>query len=101
MKKLSEFVAEAKSLDVQNDTLDFIPSAKLKTYLTTADKFISVEAKEIINWLIVNNATYMKELGSLQNFYGKGKPKDPKLQELYNSMQLSRMRFHQMRYYLI
>ena len=83
MKKLSEFVAEAKSLDVQNDTLDFIPSAKLKTYLTTADKFISVEAKEIINWLIVNNATYMKELGSLQNFYGKGKPKDPKLQELY------------------
>ena len=57
MKKLSEFVAEAKSLDVQNDTLDFIPSAKLKTYLTTADKFISVEAKEIINWLIVNNAT--------------------------------------------
>ena len=83
MKKLSEFVAEAKSLDVQNDTLDFIPSAKLKTYLTVADKFISAEAKEIINWLIVNNATYMKEFGSLQNFYGKGKPKDPKLQELY------------------
>ena len=49
MKKLSEFIVEAKSLDVQNDTLNFIPSAKLKTYLTVADKFISAEAKEIIN----------------------------------------------------
>lgn len=83
MKKLSEFVVEAKSLDVQNDTMNFIPSLKLKEYLTIANKFISQEAKEIINWLIVNNGTYMKEIGSLQDFYSKGKPKDTKLQELY------------------
>lgn len=83
MRKLSEFVVEAKSLDVQNDTMNFIPSPKLKTYLTIADKFISQDAKEIINWLIVNNATYMKEIGSLQDFYSKGKPKDAKLQSLY------------------
>lgn len=83
MKKLSEFVVEAKSLDIQDNVMNFISAAKLKQYLNIADKFISQEAKEIINWLIVNNATYMKEIGSLQDFYSKGKPKDSKLQELY------------------
>ena len=73
MKKLSQFVVEAKTIDVQDDAMNFIPSPKLKQYLTIADKFISVEAKEIINWLIANNGTYMKEIGSLQDFYGKGK----------------------------
>ena len=83
MKKLSQFVVEAKAIDVQDDAMNFIPSPKLKQYLTIADKFISVEAKEIINWLIANNGTYMKEIGSLQDFYGKGKPKDKNLQDLY------------------
>lgn len=83
MKKLSQFVVEAKTIDVQDDAMNFIPSPKLKQYLTIADKFISVEAKEIINWLIANNGTYMKEIGSLQDFYGKGKPKDKNFQDLY------------------
>ena len=84
MKKLSSFVNEAKAvMDVQDDAMNFVPAAKLKQYLAIADKFISVEAKEVINWLIANNSTYVKELGSLQDFYSKGKPKDPKLQELY------------------
>lgn len=84
MKKLSSFVNEAKAvMDVQDDAMNFVPAAKLKQYLAIADKFISVEAKEVINWLIANNSTYVKELGSLQDFYSKGKPKDLKLQELY------------------
>lgn len=83
MKKLSQFVVEAKTIDVQDDAMNFIPSPKLKQYLTIADKFISVEAKEIINWLIANNGTHMKEIGSLQDFYGKGKPKDKNFQDLY------------------
>lgn len=84
MKKLSSFVNEAKAvMDVQDDAMNFVPAVKLKQYLAIADKFISAEAKEVINWLIANNSTYVKELGSLQDFYSKGKPKDPKLQELY------------------
>lgn len=82
MKKLSQIV-EAKELSLQDDTMDFISADKLAKYLKIADKFISVEAKNIINWLISNNKTYMKEYGSLQKFYAKGKPKDPSMQELY------------------
>lgn len=84
MKKLSTFVNEAKTaMDVQDNAMDFIPTPKLKQYLEIADKFISIEAKEIINWLITNNATYMKTIGPLQDFYTKGKPKNPNMQELY------------------
>lgn len=83
MKKLSQVIFEAKELSLQDDTMDFASAEALKMYLQKTDKFISVEAKNITNWLIANNSTYMKEFGSLQKFYSKGKPKDPKLQELY------------------
>jgi len=83
MKKLSQVVVEAKELELQSDTMNFASADALKKYLTITDKFISVEAKNVVNWLIANNSTYMKEYGSLQKFYAQGKPKDPKLQELY------------------
>lgn len=83
MKKLSQVIVEAKELSLQDDTMNFASAEALKTYLQKTEKFISVEAKNITNWLIANNSTYMKEFGSLQKFYAKGKPKDPKLQELY------------------
>lgn len=83
MKKLSQIVAEGKELSLQDDTMNYASAEKLREYLKVADKFISDEAKLITNWLITNNSTYMKELGSLQKFYAAGKPKDPKMQELY------------------
>lgn len=83
MKKLSQIVLEAKELSLQDDTINFIPAEKLAKYLKIADKFISTEAKSVVNWLIANNKTYMKDYGSLQKFYAKGKPKEPQLQELY------------------
>lgn len=83
MKKLSQVVVEAKELSLQDDTMNYASADALKKYLTVTDKFISPEAKNITNWLIANNSTYMKEYGSLQKFYAQGKPKDPKLQELY------------------
>lgn len=83
MKKLSQIVAEGKELSLQDDTMNYASAEKLREYLKVADKFISDEAKNVTNWLITNNSTYMKELGSLQKFYAAGKPKDPKMQELY------------------
>lgn len=83
MKKLSQIVAEGKELSLQDGTMNYATAEKLREYLKVADKFISDEAKSITNWLITNNTTYMKELGSLQKFYAAGKPKDPKMQELY------------------
>lgn len=83
MKKLSQIVAEGKELSLQDDTMNYASAEKLREYLKVADKFISDEAKNVTNWLIANNSTYMKELGSLQKFYAAGKPKDPKMQELY------------------
>lgn len=84
MKKLSVFINEAaKELDVQSNPMNYISSAKLKSYLDIASKFISQEAKEVINWLIANNGTYMKEIGTLQKFYNNGKPKDQSLVDLY------------------
>lgn len=83
MKKLSQIVREGKELSLQDNTMDFAPAAKLREYLKVADKFISDEAKNVTNWLITNNSSYMKEFGSLQKFYAKGKPKDTALAELY------------------
>lgn len=83
MKKLSQIVAEGKELSLQDDTMNYASAEKLREYLKVTDKFISDEAKNVTNWLIANNSTYMKDLGSLQKFYSAGKPKDPKMQELY------------------
>lgn len=82
MRKLSQIV-EAKELSLQDDTMDYASPSSLSEYLKIADKFISVEAKNIINWLISNGGQCKKEYGSLQKFYAKGKPKDPELQQLY------------------
>lgn len=83
MKKLSQIVVESKELSLQDNTMNYASAAALKKYLTVTNKFISIEAKNVVNWLIANNSSYMKEFGSLQKFYAKGKPKDPSLQELY------------------
>lgn len=91
MKSLSK-INEAKAkvqFTVQNGSINYIGEADLKKYLDVASNFISPEAKDIINWLIVNNNTYINELSTdedenaLAGFYKAGVPEKENLKELY------------------
>lgn len=94
MKKLSQRIDEAKNkLEIQEGSINYISAKDLATYLSIADKFISPEAKEIVQWLIDNNATYVKTLSggakvdnALEHFYNAGVPKDPSLKALYSNV---------------
>lgn len=92
MKKFSTFIAEAKKslLEIQDDTIDYISAEQLKKYLQVADKFLSDETKELVQYLITNNASYIKELGgkgssenALADFYNNGPYKEPQKKEIY------------------
>ena len=79
MRKFTEFIVEsAKKLDVQDDTLNYIPATDLQKYLEVTDKFISAEAKSVIQHLIDHNDDYVTTLGSkgaenaVVDFYDKG-----------------------------
>lgn len=92
MRKFSQINEARKSegLNIQHDTINYINVDDLKTYLSIAGKFISDEAKKIVDWLIVNNKTYLHDLdpdmnaeNALAAFYDRGIPKEEDLQELY------------------
>lgn len=92
MKKFSTFIAEAKKslLEIQDDTIDYISAEQLKKYLQVADKFLSDETKELVQYLITNNSSYIKELGgkgssenALADFYNNGPYKEPQKKEIY------------------
>ena len=92
MKKLStlnEGVKPQKKLSVQSDSINYIESKDLKKYLSVADKFLSDAAKEVINYLIVNNTSYLSDLAAddeenvLAGFYNAGMPTTDNLKELW------------------
>lgn len=91
MRKFSQ-INEAKTnrLEIQNDTVNYISTDDLDKYLNIAGKFIMPETKEIVNWLKVNNDSYLHTLdpdanedNALAAFYNAGVPKDEKLKRLY------------------
>ena len=89
MKKFTEKREKAK-LDIQPNSINYISSNDLETYLSVAGKFIMPETKDLVNWLIVNNETYLHDLdpkmdaeNALAAFYDAGVPKDEKYKELY------------------
>lgn len=88
MKKITEGKQKV-NFEIQDNTINYISSAELKKYLDVAGKFLSEETKEIVNWLIVNNKTYVSDLSNdedenaLAGFYKAGVPKDEHLKELY------------------
>lgn len=77
MKKFSQLF-EAKTIEIQEDSVNYLTVDELKQYLEIADKFISQEAKDICQWLIDHNKTYIKDLSTgatdnaLIDFYNKG-----------------------------
>lgn len=92
MKQFSQFneAKKAEELNIQDDTINYISSTDLEKYLEITNKYLSEETKEIINWLIVNNETYLHDLdpkgvadNALSAFYNRGVPKEEDLKELY------------------
>lgn len=94
MKSLTQKIKEVneakQTLDLQDDTIGFIPANELKKYLEIADKFLSPEAKYVVQWAIDNNNYHddQKKNGGnwLADFYEKGVPKDKDMKELYASV---------------
>lgn len=95
MRNLTQILKEAKEsikLDIQDDSINYISAADLKKYLEVANHFLSAETKEIVNWLIVNNASYIADLSNdkdenaLAGFYKAGAPKSGPLKELYDAV---------------
>lgn len=89
MKKVSQIFEAKATLDIQDDVINYISKTELEKYLKKTDKFTLPETKNIIQWLIDNNASYIKKLGgkdsknALKDFYEAGAPKDEELKELY------------------
>lgn len=88
MKKLTD-TSKKINFEIQKNTINYISSADLKKYLDIAGKFISEETKDLVNWLIVNNDSYISELSTdddenaLAGFYKAGIPQKENLRELY------------------
>ena len=88
MKKITEAISKVK-LEIPKDSINYINADDLKKYLEVTEKFISEETKELVNWLIVNNDTYISDLSNdedenaLAGFYKAGVPKESHLKHLY------------------
>ena len=88
MKKITDSKSKVK-LEIPKNSINYISKEDLKKYLDVADKFLSEETKQLVNWLIVNNDTYISELSTdddenaLAGFYKAGIPEKDNLKELY------------------
>lgn len=93
MRKLTQQTSKF-NLDLQKDTINYISAEDLKKYLDVANNFLSEETKEVINWLIVNNKTYISDLSTdddenaLAGFYKNGMPQKENLKELWKKVSL-------------
>ena len=92
MKTLSTFVKEAKQpLDIQDNTINYISTADLQSYMEIAKKFLSDDAKFVINWLI-EHPNYVDDIAgpnaknALATFYDNGVPSTPVMKELYKAL---------------
>lgn len=93
MKTLFTFVESInQELKVQPNALNYISKENLKKYLEITDKFLSDDSKDIINYLIVNNDTYISELSNdsdenaLAGFYNTGNADTNNLKELKKAL---------------
>lgn len=97
MRKLSQVLNEAKkNLEIQDDTVNYVSEKDLKAYLEICKKFLNEDSFYVIDWLINNNNTYVKDFtdkkdssgNALADFYNAGVPKDASLKELYKHIGL-------------
>ncbi len=91
MKKFTQLL-EGRTLDVQDNGINFIDVEDLKKYVEIAKNFLSQEAMTIINYMIKNNKTYVETLGKgsndncLVSFYSHPRPSSGELKDLYAAL---------------
>lgn len=79
-----------RKIQVSENSLIYLPVDKLKKYLDTVSKFLMDETKNVIQYLIVNNSTYMEDLNNdtninvLAGFYNKGQISNDEQKQLYD-----------------
>jgi len=89
MRKITDDVKKAKQpLEIEEGSTNYLSNKQLEDYLKVTQHQISPEAEAIIGWLMANNSTYVKELGTggdnaLIDFYNQGVPADESLRDLY------------------
>lgn len=92
MRTISQLNSISK-FEVQDNSVAYLTVEQLKKYKEVANKFLSQDTKDIIDWLIVNNETYMSELpgsdsndNALFGFYNSGMPSDESYKELWKKI---------------
>lgn len=91
MKKFTQLL-EARTLDVQDNGINYIDADDLKKYLEITKNFLSDSSRTIIDYMIKNNKTYVDTLGRdddkncLISFYSRPRPNDPELKKIYNAL---------------
>lgn len=95
MKKISLTNPKKNTLTikVQPNSLNYLTVEQLKKYLAITDKYIMPESKDIIDYLIVNNTSYLTDLDKeneenvLAGFFNAGYPDKADFVELYNKLE--------------
>lgn len=92
MRTISQLNSISK-FEVQDNSVAYLTVEQLKKYKEVANKFLSQDTKDIIDWLIVNNETYLSELpgsdsndNALFGFYNSGMPSDESYKELWKKI---------------
>jgi DNA-directed RNA polymerase specialized sigma subunit len=94
MKTFRE-ISEAKTntFDLQEDTVNYLSQKQLTDYRDITNKFLMQETRNIIEFLIKNNASYISELpgadkdeNALAGFYKSKMPKQEKYQQLWRDI---------------
>ena len=94
MKTFRE-ISEAKTntFDLQEDTVNYLSQKQLTDYRDITNKFLMQETRNIIEFLIKNNSSYISELpgadkdeNALAGFYKSKMPKQEKYQQLWRDI---------------
>lgn len=93
MKKFSSIIYESKNtITVKKDAVNYLSVNDLKKYLDVAKAFLSENSRKVIDYLIVNNTSYISDLSTdndenaLAGFYNAGIPKKENLKELWKAI---------------
>lgn len=90
LSQVSSNSAKYRTITAEENSINYISIDDLKKYLEIADKFLSSESKQVIQYLIVNNSTYITDLSSdteenvIVGFYNSKRPTDEKLSTLWD-----------------
>ena len=90
LSQVSSNTAKYKTIKAESNSINYIDANNLKTYLDVADKFLSSDSKDVINYLIVNNESYLSELSTdndenaIVGFYNSKRPSKDNLSELWD-----------------